>query len=176
MAENEAESKELQKVEPSEVVEAEPAELTELERKTVYHENVKDAFMLDIERQEGLEPGHSVRARVKRDADTGKKTVLSVGFPDDLKEFDDALAEGGYNHDMGSITEASIERARQKFPYLYSLAEQLGLPPPVTEAEVEQLAEAAKEAPFAELEAAAAIVNEEKEGEQSEEQPTSGSD
>ncbi len=172
MAENEAESKELQKVEPGEVAEVVPGELTELERKTVYHENVKDAFMLDIERQEGLEPGHSVRARVKRDADTGKKTVLSVGFPDDLKEFDDALAEGGYNHDMGSITEASIERARQKFPYLYRLAEQLGLPPPATEAEVEQLAEAAKEAPFAELEAAATAVNEEKEGEQSEE-PTS---
>ncbi|GAI86787.1 unnamed protein product [marine sediment metagenome] len=174
MAENEAESKELQKVEqPGEVAEVEPGELTELERTTVYHENVKDAFMLDIEHQEGLEPGHSVRARVKRDADTGKKTVLSVGFPDDLKEFDDALAEGGYNHDMGSITEASIERARQKFPYLYRLAEQLGLPPPATEAEVEQLAEAAKSAPFAELEAAATAVNIEKEGEESEEQPTS---
>ncbi|GAI49107.1 unnamed protein product, partial [marine sediment metagenome] len=112
MIETETESKELQKVEqPGEVAEVEPAELTELERKTVYHENVKDAFMLDIERQERLEPGHSVRARVKCDAATGKKTVLSVGFPDDLKEFDDALAEGGYNHDMGSITEASIERA-----------------------------------------------------------------
>ena len=172
MAENEAESKELQKVEPSEVAETESGQLTELERKTVYHENVKDAFMLDIERQEGLEPGHSVRARVKRDDATGKKTVLSVGFPDDLKEFDDVLAEGSYNHDMGSITEKSIERARQNFPYLYRLAEQLGLPPPATEAEVEQLAEAAKAAPFAELEAAAAEVNREKEGEQNDEQTT----
>ncbi len=165
---NETESKELQKVEPGEVAETEPGELSELERQVVYHENVKDAFILDIERQEGLEPGHSVRARVKRDADTGKKTVLSVGFPDDLKEFDDVLAEGGYGHDMGSITEASIERARQKFPYLYRLAEQLGLPPPASEQEVEQLAEAAKAASFAELEAAAASVIEEKEGEHSE--------
>jgi len=169
MAENEAESKELQKVGSGEVAEVGLPELPDVERQVIYHEAVKDAFMVDIERQEGLEPGHSVRARVKRDADTGKKTVLSVGFPDDLKEFDDALAEGGYNHDMGSITEASIERARGKFPYLYRLAEQLGLPPPATEAEVEQLAEAAKEAPFAELEAAATAVNEEKEGEQSEE-------
>jgi len=151
-------SKELAKVEPG--------ELTEVERRVVFHETVKDAYMLDIERQEGLEPGHSVRARVKRDAGTGKKTVLSVGAPDDLKEFDDVLAEGSYNHDMAAVSPKSIERAREKFPYLYKLAEKLGLPVPTTEAEVEQLAEAAKAAPFAELEAAAAEVNREKEGEQ----------
>lgn len=173
MAENETEGKELVKVEPGEVAEVVPGELTELERTTVYHENVKDFYMLDIERQEGLEPGHSVRARVKRDDETGKKTILSVGKPDDLKEFDDVLAEGGYGHDMAGVTEKSIERARVKFPYLYRLAEQLGLPPPATEAEVEQIAEAAKSAPFAELEAAAAVVNEEKEGETDGEQTTS---
>ncbi|GAI87886.1 unnamed protein product, partial [marine sediment metagenome] len=75
-------SKEVVKVEPGDVAETEPGQLTEVERQVVFHETVKDAFMLDIERQEGLEPGHSVRARVKRDDETGKKTVLSVGFPD----------------------------------------------------------------------------------------------
>ncbi|MBA7623722.1 hypothetical protein ES703_31121 [subsurface metagenome] len=173
MAETESDGKELQKVEPGGVVEAEVAELTELERQVVFHETVKDAYMLDIERQEGLEPGHSVRSRVRRDAAGGRKTILSVGRPDDLKDFDDALAEGGYEHDMAGVTDRSVEKARERFPYLYKLAEKLGLPAPATEAEVEQIAEAAKSAPFSELEAAAAEVNNEKEGEGNVEQTTS---
>lgn len=158
-----------------EVAKVEAGELTELERKTVFVEQVKDAYMLDIERQEGLEPGHSVRVRAKRDKESGERTILAVGRPDDLDEVKEVLAEGGYDLDMAGVTDKSIERARQKFPYLYRLAEQMGLPPPTTEAEVEQIAEAAKAAPFAELEAAATELIERK-GDESGEQATSGSD
>ncbi|HAZ32183.1 MAG TPA: hypothetical protein DCY61_05780 [Dehalococcoidia bacterium] len=154
------ESKELQKVEPGQVVEV--GGLTELERQVVYHKLVEDSYMMDIERQEGLELGHSVRARVKRDKETGEKTILSVGRPDDLKEFDDVLAEGGYTHDMAGITPRSIERAREKFSYLYGVAKQLGLPPPATGSEVERVIELAESAPFAKLAAAAAEVNKER--------------
>ncbi|GAI28231.1 unnamed protein product [marine sediment metagenome] len=164
-------SAELEEVDAGEVAETEPGQLTELERKTVFIEEVKDAFMLDIEAQEGLEPGHSVRVRAKRDTESGVDKILAVGRPDDLDEVTEVLAAGGYDLDMGKVTDKSIEKARVKFPHLYRLAEQLGLPPPATEAEVEQIAEAAKEAPVGELEAAEAAVaaiNEEKEGEQSE--------
>jgi len=153
MSENEK-SKELAKVEPG--------ELTELERKTLFVEQVKDAYMMDVECQEGLEPGHSVRVRAKRDKETGEKTLLAVGRPDDLDEITGILSEGGYTVDAASVTDKSIERAREKFPFLYSLAERLGLPAPATEVEVEKVAEAAKSAPFAELKAAAAAVNNEK--------------
>ena len=57
--------------------------------------------------------------------------------------------------------QSKIERAKVKFPYLYKVAEKLGFPPPTTEAEVEQIAEAAKSAPFAVLAAAAAEVDKE---------------
>lgn len=175
MDDNETESKELTKVEPGEVAEMAKELKTELERQVVFHGAVQDAYMLDIENEEGLEPGHSVRARVKRDAESGKTTVLSVGAPADLKEFDEVLAKGGYNHDMAGVTDKSVERAQEKFPYLYSLARQLGLPPPATEAEVDQLASAVQAAPFAELEAAATALTElttEKEGEHNHEQTT----